>query len=113
MPSRRWTIRADSQVTEFISEQETVVRYQIEKDLEKLRSRGLEARSPLVKHLKGDIYYLRTKCEPHGIFRTFYFRDGKRRFRAFFAYQKKDQKLPDRIRRKVLRRYRRITGKKP
>lgn len=95
-------------VEDFIAEQETVVQHKIRADLKKLRTRGVKARAPLVKHLEGDVYYLRSRCNPHGTFRIFYFRDGARSFRAFLAFQKKGRRIPKRIRKRALHRFKQI-----
>jgi len=43
----------------------------------------------------------------------FYYRDGLQSFHAYHPYQKKDERLPARIRAEVLKKYEQITRKKP
>lgn len=108
-PRREWAIEADRQVHEFLHERSRLVQHAIEKDLDKLRTRGLDLRAPLLGHFDGDIYYLRTKCDEGG-YRIFYFRNGERSFRAFFAYKKESEQMPQHVKETVRNRYRRITG---
>lgn len=92
--------------------QQRVVAHAINRDIEKLASRGLGATEPLIGHLEGDVRYLRTKCEPHGIFRLFYFRDGPDSVVMFYPYTKKTDKLPGRVRREVMMKYNLLTGRR-
>jgi phage-related protein len=90
-----------------------VPKRQVERDLEKLATRALDALPPLTGHVEGPVWELRSKVEGHGLFRIFYYRDGLQSFHVIYAYQKKDERLPARIRSAVLKRYEEITGKKP
>lgn len=109
----RFYIRYEEEVIAFIASLEQVPRRQVERDLEKLASRGLEALPPLTGNLHGPIWELRSKVEGHGLYRIFYYRDGIRSFHAFYPYQKKDERLPARVRAEVLKRYEEITWRQP
>lgn len=106
-------VRLDDEVAVFVVSLPDVPRRQVEHDLEKLSARGLAALPPLTGNLHGPVWELRSKVDGHGLYRIFYFRDGEQSFRAFHAYQKKDARLPVRVRAEVLKRYEEITGKKP
>jgi phage-related protein len=111
--SERFSIRYEPEVEVFIALLAPVPRRQVMRDLEKLESRGLGALPPLTGHVEGPIWELRSKVEGHGLYRIFYYRDGTTSFRAFYAYPKKTERRPDRVRAEVLKRYEQITGKKP
>lgn len=110
MTPERWTFRKLPAVEEFIQSQQRVVRSQIERDIIKLTTRGTKATAPLVGRLAEDVYYLRVKAEPHGIFRIFYYQAAERTFEAFFPYAKKSQKLPGRVKRHVLKLRKELKG---
>jgi phage-related protein len=109
----RFGINYEPDVQGFIASLAPVPRRQVERDLEKLALRGLKALPPLTGNIQGPVWELRSKVEGHGLYRIFYYRDGAESFHAFFPYQKKDEKLPNRIRDEVLKRYEQLTGKKP
>jgi len=109
----RFQIRFEPEVEVFIALLDPVPRRQVTRDLEKLETRGLGARPPLTGHVEGPVWELRSKVEGYGLYRIFYYRDGIASFHAFYAYQKKTERLPDRVRAEVLKRYEQITGKKP
>lgn len=111
IPRREWTVRADDQVHEFLNDCSQLVEHAIRADIRKLRTRGLDLRAPLLGHFDGDVYYLRTQCDEGG-YRVFYFRDGTRSFRAFFAYKKQSQAMPEHVKDTVRSRYRQITGER-
>jgi phage-related protein len=111
--SERFRIRFEPEVEVFIALLAPVPQRQVRRDLEKLAVRGLGALPPLTGNVKGPVWELRSKVEGHGLYRIFYYRDGVASFHAFYAYQKKDERLPDHVRDEVLRRYEQITGKKP
>jgi phage-related protein len=110
MPFR---IRLEPEVESFVANLDAVSRRQVERDLEKLASRGINALPPLTGNLEGPVWELRSRVEGHGLYRLFYYRDGETSFHVFFPYQKKDEKLPSHVRAEVLRRYQEITGRKP
>lgn len=103
-------VRLEPEVESFIASLGRVPRRQVEMDLIKLETRGLRALPPLTGHFNGPIWELRSKVEGHGLYRIFYYRDGESSFRAFFPYQKKDEKLPNRVRDEVLKAYKGLTG---
>jgi hypothetical protein len=109
----RFEIRLEPEVEIFIAMLAPVPQRQVRRDLEKLATRGLSALPPLTGHIEGAVWELRSKVEGYGLYRIFYYRDGLQSFRAFYPYQKKDERLPARIRAEVLKRYEEITGKKP
>ncbi|HEX8271849.1 MAG TPA: type II toxin-antitoxin system RelE/ParE family toxin [Longimicrobiaceae bacterium] len=100
-------------MTGFIANLAPVPRKQVERDLDKLETRGLKALPPLTGNIEGPVWELRSKVEGHGLYRIFYYRDGAASFHAFYAYQKKEDRLPKQVRAEVLGRYEQLTGKKP
>ncbi len=109
----RFSLRLEPDVTGFIANLGAVPRRQIERDLEKLATRGLKALPPLTGNIEGPVWELRSKVEGHGLYRIFYYRDGATSFHAFFAYQKKEERLPGRVKDEVLKVYTQLTGGKP
>jgi len=100
--NERFSIRFEPEVEEFIAHLAPVPRPQVMRDLEKLETRGLGALPPLTGNIEGPVWELRSKVEGYGLCRIFYYRDGVQSFHAFHAYQKKDKRLPARIRAEVL-----------
>lgn len=113
MTREPWRVEVLSQVEEFIEARERVPKKQIRNDLKKLAAYGDQAREPLVRQVEGKVWELRSKVDNHGLYRVFYFRSGASSFCAFDAYKKGGQKLPKRVRERVLRRYTELTGNKP
>jgi phage-related protein len=109
----RFRVHCEPAVDAFITGLAPIPRRQVERDIEKLKTRGLAALPPLTDHIEGPVWELRSKVEGHGVYRLFYHRDGVASFHAFHAYQKKDERLPARVRSEVLRRYEELTRKKP
>jgi phage-related protein len=105
-------LKVESDVQRFIDGLATMPRRQVARDLEKLASRGLKALPPLTGPVRGPVWELRSKVEGVGLYRLFYYRDGEASFRLFYAYQKKDEKLPDHVRTEVMKRYEQLTGRK-
>jgi phage-related protein len=112
MRQGRFRIRQQPAVTGFIANLAKVPRLKVERDLEKLETRGLDALPPLTGNVEGPVWELRSKVAGYGLYRIFYYRDGPTSFHAFYAYQKKDNKLPNRIREEVLSLYEQFTGRK-
>lgn len=108
-----FSIRLDPEVEGFVANLAPVPRRQVERDLDKLASRGTRALPPLTGNLEGPIWELRSKVEGHGLYRLFYYRSGESSFHVFYPYQKKDEKLPGHVRTEVLKRYQELTGRKP
>lgn len=73
---------------------------------------GLKALPPLTGPVRGPVWELRSRVEGVGLYRFFYYRDGEASFRLFYAYQKKDEKLPDHVRTEVMKRHEQLTGRK-
>jgi hypothetical protein len=113
MEDKRFQIRFEPEVEVFIALLDPVPRRQVTRDLEKLEIRGLAALPPLTGHVEGPVWELRSKVEGYGLYRIFYYRDGLQSFHAFYPYQKKDERLPARVRAEVLKRFEQITGRKP
>jgi phage-related protein len=109
----RFFIRYEPEVEIFVATLAPVPQRQVTRDLEKLATRGLSALPPLTGHIEGPIWELRSKVDGYGLYRIFYYRDGLTSFHAFYPYQKKDERLPARVRAEVLKRYEELTGKKP
>lgn len=112
MESDRFRVWYEPEVAAFIASLAAVPRRQIERDVEKLETRGVRALPPLTGNVEGPIWELRSKVEGHGSFRIFYYRDGPRSFRAFHAFQKKEERLPHHVRDEVLKKYEQLTGRK-
>src|SRR5688500_13434560 len=98
-----FTIHLEPEVESFVANLAPVPRRQVERDLEKLASRGIKALPPLTGNLEGPVWELRSKVEGHGLYRLFYYRDGEASFNVFYPYQKKDEKLPHHVRAEVLK----------
>ena len=111
--SGQFFIQYEPEVAAFIAALAPVPQRQVERDLGKLAVRGLDALPPLTDHIEGPVWELRSKVDGHGLYRIFYYRDGLQSFHAFYPYQKKDERLPARIRAAVLKRYEELTGRKP
>ena len=76
----RFSIRLEDEVSGFIDALPTVPRAQVERDLEKLATRGLGALPPLTGNVEGPVWELRSKVDGYGLYRIFYYRDGLGRF---------------------------------
>ncbi|HEX8392021.1 MAG TPA: type II toxin-antitoxin system RelE/ParE family toxin [Longimicrobium sp.] len=96
----------------FIDGLAPVPHRQVTRDLEKLASRGIRALPPLTAAVKGPVWELWSKVEGVGLYRLFYYRNGESSFHLFYAYQKKDERLPNHVRDEVLKRYEQFTGRK-
>ncbi|HEY7767211.1 type II toxin-antitoxin system RelE/ParE family toxin [Longimicrobium sp.] len=112
MGTGSFRLKKEPDVQSFIDRLAPVPQRQVVRDLEKLASRGLKALPPLTGPVKGPVWELRSKVEGVGLYRLFYYRDGEASFRLFYAYQKKDEKLPDHVRAEVMKRYEQLTGRK-
>ncbi|MBI4540507.1 MAG: type II toxin-antitoxin system RelE/ParE family toxin [Gemmatimonadetes bacterium] len=77
-----------------------------------MRTRGLRAAEPLVKHYRGDVYYVRCKAEGYGLYRIFYFRNGPSSFFAFHAFKKDTERIPGREKKRIAALYQQFRGKK-
>jgi len=82
-------------VAEFLDSLDVKTRARFRWSLEQLRVRNVQARSPLVRHLDGDLWELREESQTN-IYRIIYvFRSG-RRIILLHGFQKKTQKTPAR-----------------
>jgi hypothetical protein len=72
MTGPRWTFRRSAALARALEDLDPVMRHKVEKDIEKVVTRGIERVSePLVAHLEGRIYYVRSMVAGRGWFRTF------------------------------------------
>ena len=103
MTRERWAFETSKELDAQIEDLEEVLAHQVRKDIEKVATRGIQNVSePLVGHLEGDIYYVRSMVKGCGWFRTFYFRDGRVSFFGFFGFFKKSDRVPKRVLKVVL-----------
>ena len=96
--------RGGNPVAEFLDSLDMKTRARFRWSLEQLRLRNVQARSPLVRHLDGDLWELREESQTN-IYRIIYvFRSG-RRIILLHGFQKKSQKTPARELETARRRY--------
>ena len=86
-----FTLRIEPEVEAFLAGLAPAPRRQVQRDLEKLASRGMQALPPLIAKSTGPVWELRSRVEGHGRFRLFYYRDGETSFHVFI---RKGTKMP-------------------
>jgi Phage derived protein Gp49-like (DUF891) len=83
MSREPFTLRLEPEVQAFMAALPPVPRRQLERDLEKLASRGMQVLPPLTGALYGPVWELRSRVEGFGRYRLFYYRDGDASFHVF------------------------------
>lgn len=111
MPREKWTIVESPQVATFIAGLREPTRTLVRAAIEKLAAFGNEATTPLVKHHKGPVRYLRAK-EGRVHYRIFFYQQGKREYHLFYACVKQVRLLPKRVTDVVSQHYTQHTGQK-
>jgi phage-related protein len=100
-PPQEWSIvfytRADgsSPVREFLESLDSKTHSRFVWSIEQLRTRNVQAREPLVRHLEGKLWELREESQTN-IFRLLYVFIAGRRIVVLHGFQKKTQKTPRR-----------------
>jgi hypothetical protein len=87
MTSQPFTLRIEPEVTAYIAGLPPVARRQVERDLEKLASRGMGTSPPLVGKAIGGLLELRSAPPGHGVVRLSFYRDGETSFHVFFRHR--------------------------
>jgi phage-related protein len=87
--------QGSSPIREFISSLDQKTQARLEWSLEQLRIRNVQAREPLVRHIEGKLWELREESRTN-IYRFFYFFFTGRRIIIVHAFQKKQQRTPQR-----------------
>lgn len=105
MTRERWIFEKSEELKSQIAALDPVLAHQVEQDIKKVETRGIDnVGEPLVSHLDGDVWYVRSMVKGCGWFRTFYFRDGRISLFGFYGYFKKSKRLPNRVRKLVLQK---------
>ena len=82
-------------VREFLANLDTKTRARFQWSLDQLKTRNVQARYPLVRHLEGKLWEVREESQTN-IFRIIYFFHTNRRIVLLHSFQKKTQRTPSR-----------------
>jgi hypothetical protein len=106
MTLERWTFARTDELKAQLRDIDPVLAHQVDRDIDKLVTRGIQnVGEPLVGHLEGDIYYVRSMVRGCGWFRTFYFRNGLTSLLGFYGFFKTSDRLPGRVKKVILERH--------